>query len=98
MLTTIFACTAARSRLGWDTTRDARGTLLGHCGGTHGTIGTWDTGTVGHPLSRLQAQCRQVRRAAVEVGNVLKSLAQSQHVALGVGLADDLDADRQAAR
>ena len=46
----------------------------------------------------LKPQRRQIGRAAVEVGRVLEGLAQPQHVAFGEGLADDLDADRQAAR
>src|SRR5262249_56455167 len=34
----------------------------------------------------------------MEVGRVLKRLAEPQHVALTIGVADDLDAERQAAR
>src|SRR5438477_709892 len=45
----------------------------------------------------LEAERGQVGRAAVEVGRVLEGLAQPQHVALAVGLADDLDAERQSA-
>ena len=45
----------------------------------------------------LKAERRKIGRAAVEVGRVLEGLAEPQHVALGVGLADDLDAERQAA-
>src|SRR6185437_5922634 len=46
----------------------------------------------------LEAELLEVGRAAVEVGGVLERLADLQHVALHVGLAEDLDADRQAVR
>jgi hypothetical protein len=46
---------------------------------------------------RSEPERRQIRGAAVEVGRVLEGLAELEHVALGIGLADDLDAERQAA-
>ena len=46
---------------------------------------------------QLKPERREIRRAAVEVGRVLEGLAEPEHVAFGVGLADDLDADRHPA-
>src|SRR6266568_2512301 len=46
----------------------------------------------------LKPQRRKIGRAAVEVRRVLEGFAQPEHVAFGEGLADDLDAERQAAR
>ena len=57
-----------------------------------------DGRAAGDAAARLKPQRGKVGRAAVEVRRVLEGLAEAQHVALGERLADDLDAERQAAR